>query len=76
MLAEIGVPLAIIAVTKIDKLHEAESERADPRACGGTFELDEDQDDSVQRRDRRRAATVELAEALVSLLEQPDWRTV
>ena len=72
MLAEIGVP-AIIAVTKIDKLAKPKvSERI--HALAVELELDEDQ--MIPFSAVTGEGRDELAEALVSLLDQPDWRTV
>jgi GTP-binding protein len=71
MLAEIGVP-AIIAVTKIDKLTKPKvSERVHELAV--ELELDEDQ--MIPFSAVTGEGRDELAEALVQLLEQPDWRT-
>ncbi len=70
MLAEIGVP-AIIAVTKIDKLTRSKvAERI--HALAVELELDEDQ--MIPFSAVTGEGRDELAEALVSLLEQPDWR--
>jgi GTP-binding protein len=70
MLAEIGVP-AIIAVTKIDKLTKS---RVAERIHALAVELELDEDQMIPFSAVTGEGRDELAEALVSLLEQPDWR--
>ena len=71
MLAEIGVP-AIIAVTKIDKLTKP---KVRERLHELAVELELDEDQMIPFSAVTGEGRDELAEALVSLLEQPDWRT-
>src|SRR5690348_8438923 len=71
MLAELGVP-AIVAVTKTDKLTPAKV-RERVHALAVELELDEQQ--MIPFSAVTGAGRDDLAEALVSLLEQPDWRT-
>jgi len=71
MLAEIGVP-AIIAVTKIDKLTKA---KVQERIHALAVELELDEDQMIPFSAVTGEGRDELAEALVSLLAQPDWRT-
>jgi GTP-binding protein len=71
MLAEIGVP-AIVAVTKIDKLAKP---RVSERIHELAVELELDEDQLIPFSAVTGQGRDELAEALVSLLEQPDWRT-
>ena len=71
MLAEIGVP-AIIAVTKVDKLTKP---KVQERIHELAVELELDEDQMIPFSAVTGEGRDELAEALVSLLEQPDWRT-
>ena len=71
MLAELGVP-TIVAVTKTDKLAPAKV-RERVHALAVELELDEQQ--MIPFSAVTGAGRDDLAEALVSLLEQPDWRT-
>lgn len=70
MLAELGVP-TIVAVTKTDKLTPAKV-RERVHALAVELELDEQQ--MIPFSAVTGAGRDDLAEALVSLLEQPDWR--
>lgn len=70
MLAELGVP-AIVAVTKIDKLAPAKV-RERVHALAVELELDEEQ--MIPFSAVTGEGRDELAEALVALLKQPDWR--
>ena len=71
MLADLGVP-AIVAVTKTDKLNAAKV-RERMHALAVELELDEEQ--MIPFSAVTGEGRDELAAALVSLLEQPDWRT-
>ena len=71
MLAEIGVP-AIVAVTKIDKLARP---KVRERLHELAVELELDEDQMIPFSAVTGEGRDELAEALVSLLDQPDWRT-
>jgi len=72
MLAELGIP-AIVAVTKTDKLTPA---RVRERMHALAVELELDEQQMIPFSAVTGAGRDELAEALVSLLEQPDWRAV
>ena len=70
MLAEIGVP-AIVVCTKIDKISRGQvAERV--KALAAAVALDEDQ--VIAFSAVTGAGRDELAEAVVDLLAQPDWR--
>ena len=71
MLADIGVP-TIVAVTKTDKLSKP-GVRQRVHELAVELELGEDQ--MIPFSAVTGEGRDELAEALVSLLEQPDWRT-
>ncbi|HEY2849193.1 MAG TPA: GTP-binding protein 8, partial [Gemmatimonadaceae bacterium] len=70
LLADLGVP-AIVAVTKIDKL-TAPKVRERMRELAIELELDEEQ--MIPFSAVTGEGRDELAAALVSLLEQPDWK--
>jgi GTP-binding protein len=71
MLADIGVP-AIVAVTKTDKIAKP---KVRERLHELAVELELDEDQMIPFSAVTGAGRDELAEALMSLLEQPDWRT-
>ncbi|HEX7547148.1 MAG TPA: ribosome biogenesis GTP-binding protein YihA/YsxC [Gemmatimonadaceae bacterium] len=71
MLADIGVP-TIVAVTKTDKLTKP---RVRERVHALAVELELGEDQMIPFSAVTGEGRDELAEALVSLLEQPDWRT-
>ena len=71
MLADIGVP-TIVAVTKTDKLSRP---RVRERVHELAVELELGEDQMIPFSAVTGEGRDELAEALVSLLEQPDWRT-
>lgn len=71
MLADIGVP-TIVAVTKTDKLS---TPRVRARVHELALELELGEDQMIPFSAVTGEGRDELAEALVSLLEQPDWRT-
>ena len=70
-LAELGLP-TIIAVTKVDKLNARE--KAERLAAFGKV-LGVDAEQIIPFSSVTGAGRDELAEALVSLLEQPSWRS-
>jgi GTP-binding protein len=72
LLAEIGVP-TIVVVTKTDKLGAGKL-RERVHALAVELELDEDQ--VIPFSAVTAVGRDDLAEAVVSLLEQPSWRTV
>lgn len=71
MLADIGVP-AIVAVTKTDKIAKP---KVRERLHELAVELELDEDQMIPFSAVTGAGRDELAEAVMSLLEQPDWRT-
>jgi GTP-binding protein len=71
LLADIGVPV-IVAVTKVDKLTKP---KVRERVHELAVELELDEDQMIPFSAVTGEGRDELAEALVSLLEQPDWRT-
>ena len=71
MLADIGVP-AIVAVTKTDKIAKP---KVRERLHELAVELELDEDQMIPFSAVTGAGRDELAEALMALLEQPDWRT-
>lgn len=70
-LASLGVPTIVVA-TKIDKLRPAER-RERVQALSETLGIDTDQ--LIAFSSRTREGRDALAEAIVSLLAQPSWRT-
>jgi GTP-binding protein len=68
-LAELGVPV-IVAATKVDKLRASEVQ---PRLQALAREVGVDADQIVLSATTGRGRD-ELAEALVALLSQPDWK--
>lgn len=70
-LADLGVP-TIVAATKVDKLRTAEVE---PRATALSDSVGLDRDQIVLFSATSGRGRDELAAALMTLLEQPDWKT-
>jgi GTP-binding protein len=71
LLADVGVP-AIVAVTKVDKLAKP---RVRERLHALAVELELDEDQMIPFSAVTGEGRDDLAEAVVALLAQPDWRT-